>query len=72
MMKDKREMTKFDNYLDEKRKRRNIVNSEEEIDNKSNYNSYSENEINNHIRKNFLSLSSFSSMELKFLLKMMK
>jgi hypothetical protein len=61
----KREMTKFDNYLDEKIKEENNLNSEEEIDNKSYYNSDSENEIKNHIRKNFLSLSSFSSIETK-------
>ena len=58
-------MTKFDNYLDEKIKEENNLNSEEEIDNKSYYNSDSENEIKNHIRKNFLSLSSFSSIETK-------
>ena len=60
-------MTKFDNYLNEQliKEINNNNNSEEEIDNKSYYNSDSENEIKNNLRKNFLSPSSLSSIETK-------
>ena len=63
----KKEMTKFDNYLNEQliKEINNNNNSEEEIDNKSYYNSDSENEIKNNLRKNFLSPSSLSSIETK-------